>query len=108
MAHEFRNGLATIHGYGRLLDLQEMRTDYRPYVEGIRQEAVALREVVDNFLSFARPAKLSLGKVSLLKLVERAAEEIREDTTPRPEVARCTFRGNFQTSRATRCCCGKH
>ena len=79
IAHEFRNGLATIHGYSRLLDPQELQTEYKAYVEGIREETVALREVVDNFLNFARPAELSLGKVSLRKLVERAAEEIRKD-----------------------------
>ena len=79
IAHEFRNGLATIHGYSRLLDPQELQTEYKAYVEGIREETVALREVVDNFLNFARPAELILGKVSLRKLVERAAEEIRKD-----------------------------
>ena len=79
IAHKFRNGLATIHGYSRLLDPQELQTEYKAYVEGIREETVALREVVDNFLNFARPAELSLGKVSLRKLIDRAAEEIRKD-----------------------------
>ena len=34
IAHEFRNGLATIHGYARLLDLERLPEDYRPYVTG--------------------------------------------------------------------------
>ena len=34
IAHEFRNGLATIHGYSRLLDLERLPEDYRPYVTG--------------------------------------------------------------------------
>ena len=34
IAHEFRNGLATIHGYSKLLDLQALPAAYRPYVEG--------------------------------------------------------------------------
>src|SRR5690606_7063486 len=38
IAHEFRNGLATIHGYGRLLDLDRLPDDFRPYVQGIREE----------------------------------------------------------------------
>ena len=29
IAHEFRNGLATIHGYGRLLDLEQLPPEYR-------------------------------------------------------------------------------
>ena len=36
LAHEFRNGLATIHGYARLVDLTKLPEAYRPYVEGIR------------------------------------------------------------------------
>ena len=79
IAHEFRNGLATIHGYSRLLDPERLQTEYRPYVEGIRSETVALREVVDQFLNFARPSELSVSTVSLAKLVRRAAEEIRTE-----------------------------
>ena len=36
IAHEFRNGLATIHGYSKLIDLNALPPNYRPYVEGIR------------------------------------------------------------------------
>ena len=35
IAHEFRNGLATIHGYSRLLDLDALPPAFRTYVEGI-------------------------------------------------------------------------
>ena len=30
IAHEFRNGLATIHGYARLIDPGKLRADYKP------------------------------------------------------------------------------
>jgi PAS domain S-box-containing protein len=43
IAHEFRNGLATIHGYARLLDLEGLPPEYRAYLEGIRSETEALR-----------------------------------------------------------------
>ena len=46
LAHEFRNGLATIHGYGRLLDPERLPEPYRLYVQGIRDETQALGEVV--------------------------------------------------------------
>ena len=72
IAHEFRNGLATIHGYSRLLPPKKLQAEYRPYVEGICQETVALREMVDNSLNLARPAELGLATVSLKRLVERA------------------------------------
>ena len=83
IAHEFRNGLTTIHGYGRLLALNRILPEYRPYIEGIRGETVALGEVVDNFLNFARPAELSVSTVDLEKLVHRAAEEIRGELRKR-------------------------
>src|SRR5262249_17944092 len=46
IAHEFRNGLATIQGYSKLLDLNALPAGYRPYVEGIRSETHALSQVV--------------------------------------------------------------
>src|SRR5438093_2179235 len=79
IAHEFRNGLATIHGYSKLLDLQELPESYRPYVEGIRSETESLSQVVTNFLNFARPAQLTLTRVDLAAICERAAEEVRTD-----------------------------
>ena len=77
IAHEFRNGLATIHGYGRLLDLERLPHDFRPYVQGIREETEELGQVVTNFLNFAKPAELALCPVDVGALAERAAEEIR-------------------------------
>ena len=79
IAHEFRNGLATIHGYSKLVDLNALPASYRPYVEGIRSETESLSQVVTNFLNFARPAQLTLTEVDLGAICERAAEEIRPD-----------------------------
>jgi signal transduction histidine kinase len=83
IAHEFRNGLATIHGYGRLLELERLPTDYRPFVQGIRDETESLGQVVTNFLSFARPTELALAPVEMTALVERAAEEVRAEVRAR-------------------------
>jgi len=79
IAHEFRNGLATIHGYGKLLDPAALPPKFRPYVEGIRQETVALGEVVTNFLNFARPTQLSLATHDLRSIVERAVDDLRSE-----------------------------
>jgi signal transduction histidine kinase len=83
IAHEFRNGLATIHGYARLFDLERLPSDMRPYLQGIRDETDALGGVVRNFLNFAKPAELVLGRVDARALLERAAEEIRGETVSR-------------------------
>ena len=79
IAHEFRNGLATIQGYSKLLDLNALPPAYRPYVEGIRSETESLSQVVTNFLNFARPAQLTLTRVELRGICERAADEFRAD-----------------------------
>jgi PAS domain S-box-containing protein len=79
IAHEFRNGLATIHGYGKLLDPTALPAQFRPYVEGIRQETEAMGQVVTNFLNFARPTQLSLATHDLGAIVERAVDDLRPE-----------------------------
>jgi len=83
IAHEFRNGLATIHGYSRLLDLERLPADFKPYVQGIREETEELGQVVTNFLNFAKPAELILAPVDVGVLAEKAADEIRPEATAR-------------------------
>ena len=83
IAHEFRNGLATIHGYGRLLDLDRLPTEFRPYVTGIREETEALGEIVTNFLNFAKPTELTLGHVDMAAIAERAADDVKSDVCAR-------------------------
>jgi PAS domain S-box-containing protein len=79
IAHEFRNGLATIHGYSRLIDPQALPPKYQPYVEGIRQETEALGKVVTNFLNFARPEQVQLSPMDLGVVVHRAADDLRHE-----------------------------
>jgi PAS domain S-box-containing protein len=79
LAHEFRNGLATIHGYARLLDLDALAGPQRSYVEALRAETDALGQIVTNFLNFARPTQMAVAPVALGPLAERVAEDIRGD-----------------------------
>ena len=79
LAHEFRNGLATIHGYARLLDLDALANPQRTYVEGLRAETDALGQIVTNFLSFARPTQLAVAPVAMQPLAGRVADDIRAD-----------------------------
>src|SRR5688572_2544708 len=76
LAHEFRNGLATIHGYGRLLDPESLPAQARTCVEGIRAETIALGEVVTNFLKFARPDQLTMAPVDLKAVIVRGIEDV--------------------------------
>ena len=92
IAHEFRNGLATIHGYSRLLDPEALPAKYRPYVEGIRQEAEALGTVVTNFLNFAKPQQVSFAPIDLGRVARRAADDLRHEL---PTSARVNVAGDF-------------
>jgi two-component system, NtrC family, sensor histidine kinase AtoS len=90
IAHEFRNGLATIHGYARLIDLETLPTEVRKYVQGLREETDALTEVVTRFLGFARPVKLVPARIDLAALVGRVADEVRDEAASRGGVVRVT------------------
>jgi signal transduction histidine kinase len=79
IAHEFRNSLATIHGYARLIDTAPLPARERSCVEGIREETTALGEVLTNFLHFARPVELSRERVDLRGLLTRTVDEVRTD-----------------------------
>ena len=81
IAHEFRNGLATIHGYSRLLKVEALPEPFRPYVEGIRAETESMREVVTNFLNFAKPDQPTLTTVDLGAIAERAADDLRAEAS---------------------------
>src|SRR4029078_11437866 len=69
LAHEFRNGLATIHGYGKLLDPDAWPPQAKTCVEGIRAETTALGQVVTIFLRFARPEQLALAPLDLRSVI---------------------------------------
>jgi signal transduction histidine kinase len=75
LAHEFRNGLATIHGYARLMDPDKLPADHRAYVESLRAETDSLTEIVSNFLTFAKPAQQLQLRFPLAPIVNRAADE---------------------------------
>jgi signal transduction histidine kinase len=92
IAHEFRNGLATIHGYSRLIDLDTLPDAYRPYVEGIRQESEAMRQLVTNFLNFARPEQVSFSQVDLGSVARRAADDLRHEL---PAGTTLAIKGDF-------------
>ncbi len=76
LAHEFRNGLATVHGYARLLDPAALPAPHGAYAEGIRSETQALGDVVTKFLEFARPERVTLQPLALELVVRRAVHDV--------------------------------
>lgn len=79
LAHEFRNGLATIHGYARLMVPDKLPPDHRAYVESLRAETESLSEIVANFLAFAKPSAHAPLSAPLAPIVARAASDLAAD-----------------------------
>ena len=75
MAHELRNGLATLRGYLTLIERRPDEGSIVDFVREIRGEADHLERVLDDFLAFARPGTARLAELSLPALVRRAAAD---------------------------------
>ena len=76
LAHEFKNALATLHGYAQLMQGLNLNENGRAASAALLQEVRHLSEMVTAFLNFARPQPLELEEVSLRELVEDCAEEL--------------------------------
>ncbi len=106
LAHEFRNGLATIHGYARLLNPSTLPQPDARYVEGLRAETEALGQVVTNFLNFARPDAAGAGPRGR----RPGGRSRRRGVAGRSRTARRPHRGGGhvgRSSRAMSCCCAR-
>ena len=68
LAHEFKNAIATLHGYAQLLDSMELLNEVRN-----------LSSMVTAFLNFARPQSLQIEEVSLNELVQDCATELANE-----------------------------
>ena len=79
LAHEFKNSLATIHGFVQLLDAQASQpTDQqRGTLEATLNEVRLLTRLVTDFLNFARPQQLNLAPLDLKVLIEESRDEIK-------------------------------
>ncbi len=79
IAHEFRNGLATIHGYGKLFDLNALPGPVPPVRRrDSRRDRVAVSGG-DQLPQLRAPGAAHADAVDLGAICERAAAEIRPD-----------------------------
>lgn len=76
LAHEFKNAIATLHGYVQLLQNLEMNETGRTAASSLLNEVRNLSDMVTSFLNFARPQPLQLDEVSLSELIEDCAAEL--------------------------------
>ncbi len=74
IAHEFKNSLATISGYGQMLG-GESDPLVRQYAAKIVAETANLSRIVNDFLGFARPQELQLEPIELLPFLGECAQD---------------------------------
>jgi signal transduction histidine kinase len=98
LAHEFKNALATLHGYAQLLQNLELDERGQSASSALLQEVRNLTQMVTAFLNFARPQPLQLAAVSLRDLLTDCADELQ----PFYEARRVSFElsGEFPFVRA--------
>ncbi len=77
LAHEFKNALATLHGYAQLFQKLELDERGRAAADALLQEVRSLTALVTSFLNFARPQPLTLSNVSLAELLADCATELQ-------------------------------
>jgi signal transduction histidine kinase len=76
LAHEFKNTIATLHGYAQLLLNLELGERGRAAATSMLNEVRNLSEMITSFLNFARPQPLQLETVALGELIAECATEL--------------------------------
>ncbi len=76
LAHEFKNAIATLHGYVQLLQSLELDEEASATASSLLNEVRNLSDMVTSFLNFARPQPLQLDEVDLDALVNDCAGEL--------------------------------
>jgi signal transduction histidine kinase len=91
VAHELRNGLATLGGYLTLLERDPGGPHGGEYLQELRGETQRLQRVVADFLGFTHPGAARLVAVDLVSIVHHAAGDpalegaalrVRDDDDP--------------------------
>lgn len=75
VAHELRNGLATLKGYLGLIEHRPDEDRIEDYLQEMRIESDHLERVLNDFLSFAQPSSMRHEAVPLGELLERASRD---------------------------------
>jgi len=76
LAHEFKNAIATLHGYVQLLQSLELDEKARGTASSLLNEVRNLSDMVTSFLNFARPQPLQVDEVNLNELITDCASEL--------------------------------
>lgn len=77
LAHEFKNAIATLHGYVQLLQNLDLDERGQTAASSLLNEVRNLSEMVTAFLNFARPQPLQMEDVCLSALIGECVAELR-------------------------------
>lgn len=75
VAHELRNGLATLEGYLTLIERRPDDDSVGDYLLEMRRETRELERVLNDFLAFARPGAARVEPVALAGLLHRVVAD---------------------------------
>jgi len=78
IAHELRNPMAVIAGYTKLLS-KKAESALQPPVEAIAKEIAVMDRIISDFLSFAKPAELTLSAITIKAIIDRCVASVREE-----------------------------
>ena len=87
VAHEMRNGMATLKGYLELIAGADADESVDDYVEELRRETDSLHRILEDFLTFARPGGRHTEAVELEAILHRAAADPALTVGTRVEIA---------------------
>jgi len=77
LAHEFKNAIATLHGYVQLLQTLPLDDRGQAATGSLLGEVRSLSDMVTSFLNFARPQPLDLEETSLPDLIRECIAELQ-------------------------------
>ncbi|REJ82641.1 MAG: PAS domain S-box protein, partial [Acidobacteria bacterium] len=75
LAHELRNGMASLRGYATLLARSDLGPRQAEDLAELQQEIDHLHRVAEDFLSFARPGTARLEDLDLVEVTRRAVAD---------------------------------
>jgi PAS domain S-box-containing protein len=75
IAHELRNPMAVIAGYTKLLS-KKAEGALQPPVEAIAKEIAVMDRIISDFLSFAKPAELTLSAINVKAMIEQCVASV--------------------------------
>lgn len=77
IAHEFKNSLATIHGFAQLLQSRSYDAQTSEEIAGsVIDETQHLTQMVTEFLNFAGPQRIAFSDVEMAELIAECKEEL--------------------------------